>query len=196
MTLSRHLAVIGMVWVAIPAAWASDVEVVNLSHDNGVYRFDLSARIDAPVTAVFAVITDYDAIPDLHRRVRESRVLRRLDDNTAEVFTKLKGCVAFVFCRTLRRVERIVASPPGELVATILPEDSDFRSGQVRWRLVPDGEATLLSYSGEFEPAFWIPPWLGDSLIARSFGNTAAQMIGRVEDLARESVKGAESDGH
>jgi hypothetical protein len=194
MTLIRQLAVVGLVWLISTGARAAEIEVVDLSHDNGIYKFDLSARIDAPVAAVFAVITDYDAIPDLHRRVRESRVLRRIDDNTAEVFTRLQGCVAFVFCRSLRRIERIQASPPDELVATVVPEDSDFRSGQVRWRLSPDGDATLLSYSGEFEPAFWIPPWMGDGLVARSFGNTAAQMISRVEELARESQTGSDID--
>ncbi len=194
MTRIRQLAVVGLVWLTNPGAWAAEVEVVDVSHNNGIYRFDLSARIDAPVAAVFAVITDYDAIPDLHRRVRESRVLRRIDANTAEVYTRLKGCVAFVFCRSLRRVEHIEASPPGELVATVLPEDSDFRSGQVRWRLSPEGDATLLSYTGEFEPAFWIPPWMGDGLVARSFGNTAAQMMSRVEELARDAANGSDID--
>jgi hypothetical protein len=113
---------------------------------------------------------------------------RRLDPRTVEVYTRMRGCVAALFCKTLQRVERIVESPPGELVADVIPAESDFRSGRVLWRLRADGERTILRYENHMEPDFWVPGLLGDDLLARSLLRTARDMIERVEALARERV--------
>ena len=170
--------------------WAAEVSNVSLGHDEGVYHLRLEARLDAPPVAVFAVITDYDRIHRLHRRVRESRVIRRIDARTTEVFTELKGCVAAIFCKTLRRIERVTEYPPYELSAVVLPDGSDLKSGRVRWRLRADGDGTLLHYESEMEPDFWVPAMMGDALVARSLRNTTTDMIARVEVLARKLVVG------
>ncbi len=76
-------------------------------------------------------------------------------------------------------------SPPDELLATIIPEHSDFSYGRVRWKLTPYGDGTLLRYQSETEPKFWVPGLFGNALVARSLGRTVEQMIQRVEDRAR-----------
>ncbi len=119
---------------------------------------------------------------------------RRLDPKTVEVYTLLRGCVAAVFCKTLRRVERVTESPPGELLAEVIPAESDFRFGRVLWRLRPDGEGTILRYESHMEPDFWVPGLLGDDLLARSLQRTARDMIGKVEALARERAAGVPVD--
>lgn len=174
---------------------AAEIGTVEVSHGDGRYRLYLDARLDAPRGAVFSVITDYGNIHRLHRRIRESGVKRRLDPGTVEVFTLLRGCVAALFCKTLRRVERITESPPGELLAEVIPAESDFRSGRVLWRLRPDGEGTILRYESHMEPDFWVPGLLGNDLLARSLKRTARDMIERVEALARERAAGVPVDG-
>lgn len=134
---------------------------------------------------MFSVITDYTHIQDLHRRVRESRVLKRIDARTAEVYTLLKGCVAAIFCKSIRRVERITEIPPTELTAEIVPGSGDLKSGTVRWQLAPEGSGTRLRYESQMEPDFWVPPLLGDALMSRSLRNTTEDMIDRVEALAQ-----------
>ena len=191
MRRARHRAAaitVLLCWALWPCgpAIAADVREVSVGHDNGVYHVRLEARLKARPLAVFAVITDYEHIHRLHRRIRESRVVRRVDARTAEVFTLLKGCVAAVFCRTIRRVERVTESPPSELRAEVLPEASDLKSGTVRWQLSPDGDATLLSYESDMEPDFWVPALMGDALMARSLRNTTTDMIARVEILAKK----------
>lgn len=159
-------------------------------HTDDSYSLSLEAYLAAPPMAVFAVITDYPHIQDLHRRVRESRILRRIDPKTAEVYTLLKGCVAAIFCKSIRRVELITENPPYELVAEVLPEESDLKSGLVHWQLVPDGQGTRLVYQSEMEPDFWVPPLLGDALMSRSIRNTTEEMIQRVETLALKKQQG------
>lgn len=172
-------------------ATSADVEVIQLSYDDNRYVLKLEAHIAATPAAVFAVITDYPSIPRLHRRVKESRVLRRTDEQTSDVFTLIKGCIAFVFCKSVRRVERIVENPPVELIATIVPEQSDFLFGRVRWLLTAEKGGTLLTYENETEPKFGVPGMLGEALMARWLGRTARQMIERVEDQARIKEEGS-----
>ena len=135
-------------------------------------------------------ITDYENIDRLHRRVRESRVLRRIDGRTVEVYTLMKGCVAGIFCKSLKRVERVEETPPGELVATVLPEQSDFASGSVRWRLDAEGAGTRLRYDSEMDPDFWVPAILGDGLLQMSIKRTTKDMIQQVEIEARSLAIG------
>lgn len=169
---------------------AAEVGRLDVERRDGVYRLSLEAYLDAPPLAVFAVITDYTHIQDLHRRVRDSRVLRRIDARTTEVYTLLKGCVAAIFCKSIRRVERVTEDPPYALTAVVLPEESDLKSGAVRWRLSAKGEGTRLRYDSEMEPDFWVPPLLGEGLVSRSFRRTTEQMIARVEALARDRALG------
>jgi hypothetical protein len=176
----------------IPAG-AAEVVRAEVHHVDHLYTLSLEARLTAPPLAVFAVITDYPQLRDLHRRVKESRVLRRIDARTTEVFTLLRGCVAAIFCKSIRRVERVTESPPYVLVAEVIPGQSDLKSGVVRWQLVPDGQGTRLFYDSELEPDFWVPPLLGDALMSRSIRKTTEDMIERVDALAlRQLVGGGE----
>ena len=185
------LSGLGFAW----SAHAAEVRTVDVSHGDGRYRVYLDARLDAPRHAVFSVITDYENIHRLHRRIRESRVVRRPRPDVVEVFTLVRGCVAMLFCKSLRRVERITESPPGELVAEVIPAESDVKFGRVLWRLRPDGDGTILRYESQMEPDFWVPGLLGDDLLARSLLRTARDMIDTVEILARDRGVGVATEG-
>ena len=169
---------------------AAEVRQLEMGEDGPRVWLKMVVQLDAPPASVFAVITDYDNIDRLHRRVRESRVIRHIDARTAEVYTRLRGCVAALFCRTIQRVEEVTERPPNELIARVLPEQSDFAYGLVRWRLEPDGRGSLLNYETKIEPDFWVPHLFGDALLAASLRRTTAQMIERVEELAQRQPAG------
>lgn len=191
-SLPKTFAALLAVAVLLPDRPTESAEVIRaeVHHDEDLYTLYLEARLSAPPLAVFAVITDYPHIQDLHRRVRESRVLRRLDARTTEVFTLLRGCVAAVFCKSIRRVELVTENPPYELSAEVLPGQSDLKSGRVHWQLSAEADGTRLTYQSEMEPDFWVPPLLGDALMSRSIRNTTQQMIEEVERLALERPVG------
>ncbi|KPK57107.1 MAG: hypothetical protein AMJ59_20530 [Gammaproteobacteria bacterium SG8_31] len=183
------LLVVSALLTVRPAVGAEVIRA-EVHHEEDLYSLYLEARLEAPPLAVFAVITDYPHIQDLHRRVRESRVLRRLDARTTEVFTLLRGCVAAIFCKSIARVERVTENPPYELVAEVLPGQSDLKSGRVHWQLRAEGEGTRLFYRSETEPDFWVPPLLGDTLMSHSIRRTTQEMIEKVEELALEKPVG------
>lgn len=181
-----------LLWLGAAAAWpaaAAEITGVAVSHGEGAYHLSLEAEIHAPPLAVFAVITDYDRLTRLHESIRRSEVLRRIDACTTEVYTEVRACVA-VFCRTVRRVERIEEDPPHELRATIVPDSSNVSSGEVVWRLEPDATGTHLSYASTLNPDFWIPPLVGPGMMKLSLETTTREMIQNVEDLARQAKVG------
>ena len=45
--------------------------------------------------------------------------------------------------------------------ASILPEQSDFRYGHAVWQLEADGADTLMHFTAQLEPSFWVPPLIG-----------------------------------
>jgi uncharacterized protein YndB with AHSA1/START domain len=174
----------------MPTAESAEILDADVHHEGDRYYVSLEAQLDAPPEAVFTVITDYDRLAELHRRVRESRVVRRIDDHTVEVYTRVWGCVAAVFCKGMERVERVEETPPTEVRATVIPEQSDLKSGTVRWQLRAGDGGTVLSYESEMDPDFWVPPVLGDRLLQASISRTTREMILRVEERARALVAG------
>ena len=185
----------GIVCLWVSAANSADILSADVHHEGDRYFLSLKAYLDAPPTAVFAVITDYDRLHELHRRIRESRLLRRVDADTAEVYTRFWGCLAGIFCKGMEQVERVEEVPPFELHATVIAEQSDLASGTVSWRLAPDGAGTLLSYESRMDPDFWVPPVIGDGLLKRSISRTTRDMIQRVEERARALATGEGGPG-
>jgi hypothetical protein len=175
----------GIVCLWVSTAESADILYADVHHEGDRYFLSLKAYLDAPPKAVFAVITDYERLHELHRRIRESRLGRRIDADTVEVYTRFWGCLAGIFCKGMEQVERIEEVPPVELHATVIAEKSDLKSGTVSWRLAPDGAGTLLSYDSRMDPDFWVPPVIGDGLLKRSISRTTLDMIQRVEERAR-----------
>jgi hypothetical protein len=106
--------------------------------------------------------------------------------DTADVFTRIRGCV-MLFCRELSRTERVTAKPPAFVEAVILPETGDFEAGVVRWdlRSLPGGR-THVDYVAEIQPRFWVPPLVGRRLLSKAMRKTTGELFVAVEARARE----------
>ncbi len=164
-----------------------DVGTVEFSNAEGLYVLTLSARLEAPIDAVFSILTDYVRLPELHDTIEESRVVDQPDANTADVFTRIRGCVAF-FCRSLTRTERVTSVAPSHIEAVILPETGDFDAGLVRWDMRALGDnVTHVDYVAEIRPRFWVPPLIGPRLLSQAMRKTTGELLEAVEVRARES---------
>ncbi len=166
-------------------AWALDVLGVKTVAESGQVRVELELVLDAPVERVIAVLTDYDRIHELHPRFRESRDLGMPAPGVTEVYTVFRGCVA-VFCRTLRRVERLRRTAAG-LVAEDVPGRGDFAAGRTEWRFSSEGEGrTRLDYRAMLEPDFFLPPLVGGRVLADLTRETTLEMLAAAERRAAE----------
>ena len=141
--------------------------VIEITEQSGAYQIKVVAVIDAPARYVRYVLTDYRHIYRLNPSIIESEVLKQGDDGSVSVRTRVIGCAGY-FCEELDRVEKVRLLPSGDLLAEIIPELSDFKSGQTLWRIKTLGEHCEVTYLSDMEPDIFIPPVVGKFLIKKS----------------------------
>ena len=157
----------------------TDIEV-----DGNTYRYEFEAMIAAPLEATHAVITDHEALKHFNDGVLESDVLETYADGALKRKLLVEQCV-LVFCFDLRFIEKVEARGNQQIVATIIPEESNFRRGTATWMLEPIGkETTKLRVIAEQEPDFWIPPVIGPAVIKHVFREEIRETAENIESAA------------
>ena len=152
----------------------------SVSYDGGVYSLSIEARIDAPAPMVYRLITDHDHLHDINPAIRESRILRTYSPEKHRIRTVTRVCVLF-YCRDVTQTQDMLQSPGYLIEADILPQDSDFRRGHGHWRLTAAGNATLMQFHAELEPAFFLPPLIGPWLIRREMVSQITEIVMIIE---------------
>jgi hypothetical protein len=151
---------------------AVHIPEIEISERGGVYQIKVVAVIDSSAEHVRNVLTDYMHIYKLNPSIIESEVLKRDDDGTVSVRTKVIGCAAY-FCEEMERVEKVSMLPSGDLYAEIIPELSRFKYGHTNWRIKTVGNHCEVTYESEMEPDIYIPPVVGKFLVKKSIKEEA-----------------------
>ena len=183
----RQEALIGAVAALTlsPVVHALDVERLDVELRDDRYVVEFVAQLDAPTEAVHAVLTDYDAYPALDPRIKESRVLGRDRLNSVRLYTRMRGCLGTLMCRTMQRVEEI-QELPDQLLATAILDQSDVRFGVTRSQWQSTGHGTEVIYRLEIMPKFWIPPLFGRRLMISTLRAGTLELFTNVEKAAQE----------
>ena len=127
------LLLIGLVVIS-QAISAGEVIQSSVDNDAGIYRISFVVEINKDIDTVRKVVTDYANLARLSDMLIESRVYSVPDDKLKQRSLVARVCLLFI-CRQVRMVERIEPIGPDVIVTTVIPELSDFKSGQIRWRL-------------------------------------------------------------
>lgn len=178
---------LSLAWLwLLPSLVAAGEAQVEVRQDGDRYRVTVDAHIDTPPAQVFALLRDFDHLNRLHSSVVDSTILSR-QDNQARVFVRMQGCILF-FCRVVTQMLDFQYDPGGQyMVATMDPEESDFKHGRMRWELqADDRETTRLRYQADLDPDFWIPPLIGPWIIKRRLRGVALEMTDALGRLPRE----------
>jgi len=174
--------------LALPAR-ALEVLSQGFNIENGVYELELDVRIEAPIERVWAILTDYERLPELNPAVTRSGVEVN-DQGQSEVLTVVRGCVLF-FCNSVERVEIMEEFATVRIVAVTDPARSDLRQGRSEWNFWPEDEATRLSLTVLMEPDFWVPPVLGRRALRRNLIGGTLDLLEAVEHRAAEAAADA-----
>jgi len=162
-----------------PSALAITVRSLQSTYSAPSYRVSLVALVDAPPQDVEAVLVDYRNYRSLDPRIRTSEVLSPVSADEAVVRTRIRFCAAF-FCRTIERVENVLHRP-GELLATVIPERSQLRSGVTRMAWQAEGSGTLVTYEAEFVPDFWVPDIIARRYATRALRDSTEELFTNIE---------------
>jgi hypothetical protein len=184
--IKRCLMIAVLISSSCECAIAAEVRHLEVHHKGGVYSMSVEAYLNAPISDVYAVLTDYDNFERVADAIIESDIVGNPEPGVYLVHTGLKACV-FYFCLEKQKTERIELRSGIEAVAIILPEQSDFRFGTTHWTLSPEGEGTRIRLDVSIEPNFWIPPLIGPPVFKTILQKESTQSTQYVEQLAREN---------
>lgn len=181
--ISRFALILGGLLCLADSVPAAELLEFEFSRDQRRYTVRSEAYIDVPPEGVYAVLTDYEHLHRLSSLVTESRELRPTADGERRVYTLNEGCVAF-FCRSVEKIERLVATPHSQIETTVIAAQSDLGFGVSRWQLRPEGRGTRLVYNTETQVGFWVPPVIGNYLLSRWLKKGANNALARIEYYA------------
>ena len=178
---SIHTAVVVLFLPFI--ATAHELSQAEVTEDKGIFRLQFSSIIDAPAEHVRQVLTDFTHSYRLSSSIIESEVLPSKQADTTKIRTKVLAC-ASVFCREVERVDNVRMLASGDLQATIVPELSEFRSGQAIWKITAIDDRSKVVYEATLEPDFYIPPVIGIAVISNSLKGEFITTFDRIERIA------------
>jgi hypothetical protein len=179
--------ILGVVVLALsPAVDALEVEQLDVSYQKDRYVVVFSAQLDAPADAVGAVLKYYDQYPELDPRITESRVLSRDRLSHVRLFTRMRGCLGSLMCRSMQRVEEIEEQPE-ELLAIAVLAESEVRFGVTRSHWTANQGGTALTYRMEIMPKFWIPALFGRRLMIKTLREGTLSLFTNVESAAQRT---------
>jgi plasmid stabilization system protein ParE len=162
---------------------AAEIRHLSVKHENPAYRVKFEAVVAVSPDRVFAVLTDYERLGRLNPGVK---VAERLSASgpVSRVRTVIQGCVLF-FCRRMERVEVVRTRHQRVIWARIVPDASDFRSGESRWRLAAVTGGTRIRLRLRVVPDFWVPPLIGPWMIERDLEDNLRILVRRLERLGQ-----------
>ena len=164
-------------------ARAFDFTDAEITEEDGVFRINVSAFIEAPPDYVRYVLADSAHIYRLSPSIIESEVLPSSTADEKHVRTKLLCCTS-VFCKEVERVDIVRMLQSGDLEAEIIPALSEFKSGKATWTITPMGDASHVVYEAYLEPDFFIPPVVGTQIVKRHLLDEFTTTFIRMERIA------------
>jgi hypothetical protein len=187
MNLSKTLFLLVGGLSCVTAATGAKLRTVDVSREHGRYHVQADTHLDAPPEAIRGVLLDFDH--DRYSRIseiyKESGYLPPDKDGTPLVYTRVEGCLA-LFCRSMRRVERLEVVTPGYIRSRAVPDRSDFTYSMSEWTFEAEGDGTRVTYKMDMEPRFWLPPFVGPWFLKRTLLRGAPAAIDQIELLAQQ----------
>lgn len=175
------------VLLAMPAAVAAHFDTLQVTLQGDSYQIRGEVYLDAAPQEVYAQLIDFARLPEINPNVRVSRVLKVINARSQLVYTETVGCV-FIFCRTIRQVQRFTELGPQDIVAVTVPGSGNVKQGNSTWHLQADGSGTRLTWTASCEPDFWVPPFIGPHAIENQLRSQALESMQAIERLAEEQT--------
>jgi len=143
-------------------------------------RFTVSARLSVEVAraTAWAVITDYNGLPDFVPDMDESRIVSRAGEPT--LVRQTGAWNLFGFRVPVWITARVEEQPMRSVRFHSISGNVRVENGE--WRIMDEGGGVAITYRVECTPDFWVPPILGTVLIRRD-------VRGKLEHVAREMLR-------
>jgi len=180
----RVLLAVILLW--LPFSWAASKEVrfaTVYAHD-GEYTVQIDAVLNAPVADLHRLLTDYNHLTRLNDVLTQSTLLASSDAHHHKTRMDAARCVAML-CFKAVLVENATESDNGDLESVMVAAESDFRAGVTRWHFEPlPGNQTRVYFESIKTPAFFVPPFIGTSIMKNLILKESLEAMDHLEALA------------
>lgn len=152
-------------------------------HRGGEAFFNVhaSAFVRANPQQTWAVLTDYGRLAEFVPDLQSSTVLSRTT-NKAVIEQRSKAGFLFV-SHDIHTVLQIDEQAFSTIDVALV--SGNMKHYTARWQLTPfsqEGlEGTLISFSAEIEPDFFIPPLIGDAIVERNVRQMVQAVVRKIE---------------
>jgi ribosome-associated toxin RatA of RatAB toxin-antitoxin module len=139
----------------------------------------MRARSGGGADAVWAVLTDYERMPDFVPDLHSARVLSR---SGGQVLLEQTGTARLLFFRrAIRLVVRVREQPFSQIDVSLV--HGDMKVYRCSWRLVPVAATggTRVLYRGTMAPKFYVPGMLGAGMIGANIETMMAAVLARLD---------------
>ena len=172
-----------MLLVCATTANAVELISVNVERSSGTYMMHSKVRFNVVLEQLYDTMTDWDLSTQYSSVVVESRNTGPDELGRPGFYSKTRACLAF-FCKSVERAGYVELELNQIIRAVADPASSDFHVSTELWQFVRDGEGTILSYTLEMRPKFWVPPIVGPYLIKRKLRTDGIDALSRIEVVA------------
>lgn len=171
MRLSLRLAalIVPIVLIlGIGAALAQSVRPVPLEpsiqveRTEGSMRVSASLRVEVHHHVAWEVLTDYDNLARYVPDMKSSRIVSAPGEPLVLRQTGVSGFLLFnVPIEVVARLEEVALES-----IRFYTIGGNLKQMSGEWRVVQEGESTLLAYQASIATGFWVPPLIGTSVMA------------------------------
>jgi len=166
-------------------AYANPIKSILVEQLNGGYHVRMQFEVNAPLERVHGVLTDYDHLNAINPKIVASQILEHPAENVTRVRYEIRHCIWF-YCLDFVNVEDVTALEDGGIIATVIPDQSDFDNGYTVWSLTTSPRGTLIGYESSMAPRFWVFPILGPIIIENTLREQIGVSADRIQDLVKE----------
>lgn len=167
-------------------ATANAVELRNVEVDRADGRYFMTSEVwfEADLESLYAVFLDYDLSSKFSSFIAESRNLPADPSGRRGFYIRNEGCILF-FCMSFERTGHVEHVQNVFIESIADAELSDFHESLESWTFAAEGAGTVVVYTFEFKPKFWIPPLIGPYVMQNKLESDSVRALHRIEAIAQ-----------
>jgi len=167
---------------------ASQFVLLEVNQQADIFIVHVEMNFEAPAERVRSILTDYENLDRLNASITSSEIIGASQNGIVRVLTRFSNCVLF-FCMDIQKVEDISEDEHGRILVVMVPDSSNFHSGQTSWQVLSTGSGSRVILHANLEPDLWLPSWLGSTIIKNTLRREIQESFDNLECLARRDYQ-------
>jgi ribosome-associated toxin RatA of RatAB toxin-antitoxin module len=152
-----------------------------IKNEQPMFEVNASGFVRATQQQAWQVLTDYERLHEFVPDLRSSALLSR---DGHEVVVEQRSQSGFLFLsQTIHMIVRVKEQPYSVIDVALV--SGDMRDYSAHWELLPSAQngidGTHVTFEGMMEPAFFVPPVIGKSIVQVNVKRMVEAVVSEIE---------------